>query len=168
MIIRMKTITILLTKYSDIFSKFISLISKGSYTHASISIDENEDIFYSFNYKGFAIEKPKIKKHKKILKDCLKIKIQVPEYIYKSIKQKINTFFEKKEEWSYARLGVILCLLHIPYKFEKHYFCSQFVAEILKETGAINLNKKSELCLPYHLIDIDCLYSSKQFIYNVI
>lgn len=61
----MKTVTILLTKYSDLFGRFISGISKYGYSHASISIDEKEEIFYSFNVKGFAIEKPKKRTPKK-------------------------------------------------------------------------------------------------------
>lgn len=40
----MKTVTILLTKYTDIGSKIISMISPYGYTHASISIDEKEEI----------------------------------------------------------------------------------------------------------------------------
>jgi hypothetical protein len=44
---------------TDAFGKFVSWYSHGGYTHASISIDEDEEIFYSFNYKGFVIEKPK-------------------------------------------------------------------------------------------------------------
>ena len=55
----MRTVTILLTKYSGWFGRFICAISKNGYSHASISIDGAEEIFYSFNYKGFVIEKPK-------------------------------------------------------------------------------------------------------------
>jgi len=46
----MKTVTILLTKYSDWFSVFLCKICRNTYSHASISIDGNEEIFYSFNY----------------------------------------------------------------------------------------------------------------------
>lgn len=63
--ISMKTVTILLTKYSDFVGRFICKISKNKYSHASISIDEEEEIFYSFNIKGFAIEKPKKRMPKK-------------------------------------------------------------------------------------------------------
>jgi hypothetical protein len=66
----MKTVTFLLTKFTDIFGKFISWYSNGGYTHASISIDEDEEIFYSFSYKGFVIEKPK-KRHQRNGNRCL-------------------------------------------------------------------------------------------------
>jgi hypothetical protein len=46
-------------RVADVFGKFVSWYSHGGYTHASISIDEDEEIFYSFNYKGFVVEKLK-------------------------------------------------------------------------------------------------------------
>ena len=40
----MKTVTILLTKYSNCLGRFICAISKNGYSHASISIDEREEV----------------------------------------------------------------------------------------------------------------------------
>lgn len=56
---RMKTITILLTGYSDWFGRFIRVISRSGYSHASLSIDGTEEVFYSFNGKGVVVEEPK-------------------------------------------------------------------------------------------------------------
>ena len=42
---RMKTITILLTGYSDWFGRFIRVISRSGYSHASLSIDGTEEVF---------------------------------------------------------------------------------------------------------------------------
>jgi len=52
----MKKVTILLTEYSDALSRFIYYISGRGYTHISLGLEEDEDRFYSFNYKGFCIE----------------------------------------------------------------------------------------------------------------
>lgn len=160
----MKTITILLTKYSDLFGKFICCISKNRYSHASISIDETEEIFYSFNAKGFVIEKPK-----KRMPGSVCIRMQVPDETYESIKKEIDRFLETREQYAYSCLGVVLCLLHIPHKFENRYFCSQFVAEVLSRAGAIQLKKKETLYLPGQLLDgIECLFSQKQIVYNAV
>lgn len=165
----MKTVTILLTRYSDLFGRFISGISRYAYSHASISIDEKEEIFYSFNKKGFVIEKPKKRKSKIRSSGSLCIRMQVPESKYVLIEEEINQFLEKKEQYTYSSFGVILCLLHIPHKFKNQYFCSQFVAGILARAGAIELKKKESLYLPAQLIDeMECLFGTKQFVYNVI
>ncbi len=165
----MKTVTILLTRYSDLFGRFISGISRHGYSHASISIDEKEEIFYSFNKKGFVIEKPKKRKSKARRFGSVCIRMQVPESTYALIKEEINQFLEKKEQYTYSSLGVVLCLLHIPHKFKDQYFCSQFVAEILARAGAIELKKKESLYLPGQLIDgMECLFGAKQLVYNII
>ena len=165
----MKTVTILLTKYSGWYARLICWASKSKYSHASISIDEKEEIFYSFNLKGFVIEKPKKRIPKTRRHGSVCIRMQVPEETYELIKNEIERFVECKEQYTYSRLGVLLCLLHIPYKFHNQYFCSQFVAEILSKTGAVELRKKESLYLPGQLLDgIECLFSKKQILYDII
>lgn len=165
----MKTVTVLLTKYSGIFGRFICAVSRHGYSHASISIDGAEEIFYSFNYKGFVIEKPRKYIPEKRMPGSVCIRIQVPEESYRLIEEEVSQFLEKKEQYAYSRWGVVLCLLHIPHKFENRYFCSQFVAEILLKAGAVALKKEESLYLPGQLIDdMECLFSVKQLVYNVI
>lgn len=165
----MKTVTILLTRYSDLFGRFICGISRHGYSHASISIDEKEEIFYSFNRKGFVVEKPKKRTPRARKPGSVCIRMQVSESTYALIEEEIYRFLEKREQYTYSRFGVVLCLLHIPHKFKDQYFCSQFVAEILARTGAIKLKKKESLYLPGQLIDgIECLFGTKQLVYNII
>ena len=166
---RKKTITILLTGYSDWFSRFIRIISRSGYSHASLSIDGTEEVFYSFNGKGVAVEQPKKWRSRKRKEHSVCIRIRVPESICDDIAKEIERFLEQKDIYTYSRLGVILCLLHIPHKFENSYFCSQFVAEVLSNSGAVQLKKKESLYLPNHLLDgFECLFSQKQIAYNVI
>lgn len=166
---RMKTITILLTGYSDWFGRFIRVISRSGYSHASLSIDGTEEVFYSFNGKGVVVEKPKKRKSRRRKEGSVCIRMRVPESICHDIAEEIQRFLEQKDIYTYSRLGVILCLLHIPHKFENAYFCSQFVAEVLSKSGAVQLKKKESLYLPNHLLDgFECLFSQKQIAYNVI
>ena len=168
----MKTVTILLTKYSDIMGRFISKLSKNGeagYSHASICLDENDETFYSFNLKGFVIEKPKEKVSRLRMPGSLAIRFQVPEHIHEKLQQLIDKFVLAREQYAYSGKGVLLCLLHIPHKFEKKYFCSQFVAEVLEKAGAVKLNRRKSLFLPNHFLkDIEALFSKKQLAYNVV
>lgn len=72
------------------------MISKNGYSHASISIDSKEEIFYSFNFKGFVIEKPKKCFPKKRLPGSVCIRIQVPKSTYMLVKEEIQQFLEKR------------------------------------------------------------------------
>lgn len=165
----MRTVTILLTRYSDLFGRFICRISTNKYSHASISIDREEEIFYSFNYKGFVIEKPKSKRPKSRLNGSVCIRMHIPDENYEIIRREIERFVTNRESYAYSRVGVILCLLHIPFKFENKYFCSQFVAEILTQAGVVELKKKEELYLPGQLMDeFESLFSAKQIVYDAI
>lgn len=165
----MRTVTILLTRYSDWFGKFIRAIGRSGYSHASISIDGKEEIFYSFNYKGFVIEKPRKYIPKMRMSGSVCIRMEVPEDTYARIEEEIMQFVAKRERYAYSRWGVMLCLLHIPHKFKDRYFCSQFVAEILQRAGAVKLKKSGSLYLPEQLIDgVECLFSAKQLVYNII
>ncbi|MBQ9701247.1 MAG: hypothetical protein IJV71_11595 [Lachnospiraceae bacterium] len=168
----MKTVTILLTKYSDWLGRFISKINKNGeagYSHASICLDEDDETFYSFNAKGFAIEKPKERTPRLRMPGSLAIRFQVPEHIHQKMQELIDRFVAAREQYTYSGRGVFLCLLHIPHKFEKRYFCSQFVAEVLERAGAAKLNRRKSLFLPNHFLkDIEALFSKKQLAYNVV
>lgn len=165
----MKTVTVLLTRYSDLFGKIICAISKHGYSHASLSIDGEEEIFYSFNVKGFVIEKPKKCRPKKREYGSVCIRMQVPEVTYAAIEEELSRFLKKRKVYKYSCLGVALCLLHIPCKFKDSYFCSQFVSEVLSRAGAVELKMKESLYLPGQLMDeMECLFSDKQFVYNAI
>lgn len=166
---RKKTISILLTGYSDWFGRFIRITSRSGYSHASLSIDGSEEVFYSFNGKGVVVEEPKKRKPRRRKEHSVCIRIRVPASICDDIEKEIQQFLEMRDIYTYSRLGVILCLLHIPHKFENSYFCSQFVAEVLAKSGAVRLKKKEPLYLPNHFLDgFECLFSQKQIAYNVI
>ena len=146
-----KTISILLTKQFDLFSRVANFFVGGYYTHASIGLSGDEKTFFSFNTKrGFCIEKPIKKKRKN---PCVLYQIQVPEQSYDDIVTRIEDFRNHANKYKYSFIGVLLCLLHIPFQIENRYFCSQFVSELLTLSGAAKLKKKPTLYLPKHFSD---------------
>lgn len=144
-----KVITVLFTRYHSIFANFIYWISGKGYTHASIALDERNEYYYSFNLRGFRREYPR--KHKRRSRKSMGIKLEVSRESYDKMKRKIEEMEERKDKLHYSRLGVFLCLLHIPYKLQNQYFCSQFVAETLEISDAISLKKNAALYLPNQL-----------------
>lgn len=50
------TISVLFTRYHSTFSDFVYWISGRGYTHASIALDDRNECFYSFNFRGFCKE----------------------------------------------------------------------------------------------------------------
>lgn len=149
----MKEINILLTKYSDCVSSLVYYVCGRSYTHASISLEEEPGKYYSFNYRGFAVET--LEKHRKRgVKHSCCYRIQITEAAYKNIQDILRFFLAEKDSYRYTRLGVLCCVLHIPMHWERHYFCSQFVAELLERSGAVTMRKTSSLFLPGDFIEL--------------
>lgn len=144
-----KTITVLLTRYFSTFSNFIYWVSGRGYTHASIALDDGDEYFYSFNFKGFRREYPGRRVRKCGKSICYKLEIS--EENFEKVRKRIEEMEENRERLSYSRLGVILCLFHIPHKIKNSYFCSQFVMEMLELSGSILPERSASLYLPNQL-----------------
>lgn len=143
----MKTISVLLTKYSDWISSIIYHLSGHDYTHASLSFEEEAETFYSFNYRGFCIET--LDKHRRRgVTRSLCYQLEVPDCAYDDMKMRVAEFKNHREEYQYTRIGVLFAFLHIPFRWEKHYICSQFVAELLSSSGAVTLKRYVSVYLP--------------------
>jgi len=147
----MKKVTVLLTKYSDWVSSFVYHIAGRGYTHASLGLEDEPGVYYSFNYKGFCTET--LEKHRRRgVEKSMSCEVEVSEEAYQKMQQQIEQFKTRRAELSYTRLGVAFCLMQLPFQWENHYFCSQFVAELLQTSGAVQMKKKAELYLPNQLL----------------
>lgn len=140
---------ILLTRFPGKTAKAIHVMTGCYYTHASIGLEEDPNTFYSFVGKGFIVEK--IDRYVRPDRDpfpCQLYELEVSERVYRSVKQQLELFEESRTELHYHKLGVVLCLMRIPFKRRYHYFCSQFVADVLKHAQAAKLRKDSTLYYP--------------------
>lgn len=61
------------------------------------------------------------------------IQLQVSDEAYCRIRDRIQNIAEHRTEYRYTRLGVLFCALRLSFHWKDHYFCSQFVAELLRE-----------------------------------
>lgn len=164
-----RTIAILLTRHHSTFSNFIYLISGGGYTHASLSLDIERNCYYSFTFKGFSIEYPKKRKPAKKERKSICYQLTVSDSIYEELKSQITGIMEKQGEYQYSSLGLFLCILHIPHKFRKQYFCSQFVAEMLTLSGAVGFKRHTSLYLPNQFVkELECHPYLYKTLYNTV
>ena len=140
---------ILLTRFPNNSSVFLEFVTGFHYTHASIGLEEDRNIFYSFVLKGFIVEevtryiRPEWESF-----PCRLYELEVPEKTYQRVKAILLRFSKRKVPPQYAWGSLVACLFRIPYKQNDRYFCSQFVAEVLKKGRAARLKKDSALYLP--------------------
>lgn len=142
-----QTISVLITKRTDRFSKLIYWLTGRKYTHASIRLDGMGESFYSFTSKGFCREPFRWLTGRKMVSGVL-YRLEVSGEVYVNAETTLKHFLQNRKHYRYSLLGAILCLLHIPCKFKNLYFCSQFVAELLVSSGAVDLKRKASTYLP--------------------
>ena len=152
-----KKIYILLTDTGTLFTKLIKLYTKKPYNHASISFDSELSEVYSFGRKtarnpfigGFVKEYM----DKGLFKEanCAVYALTVNEVQLQKMNCYIKEIEAQKGEYRYNLLGLLGFLLNKPIKRKKAFFCSQFVATVLKECNIIDFGKSPSLVAPNDL-----------------
>lgn len=158
-----KYIYIIISSTKTLLGKMIQTCLGVEYNHCSIALDNSLKTFYSFGRKdfrnalrgGFVIE-GKEKEFFKCHSDSYIVVMKIPVSIeqFTQINSEITRFSSKECRYKYSILGLIYCFFGIPKKRKQKYFCSQFVAEIIQQSGMTLLNKPPALIKPHDFLGI--------------
>ena len=169
----LKTIYILLTRSGTLLSKLVYAATGASYTHASMAFDEELNCLYSSTRKNgytmFPAGPSKEYLNKGVFRlrgdaPCALYALDVTDEAYVRARRRAEHMMARGELYRFNTLGLILCALHIRWQRRRHYFCSQFVSEVLEQSGALALPKDSTLMHPndYPLLpQLKCLYKGR-------
>lgn len=158
-----KHIYLVFSKTGTMFSHLISLCTQKEYAHVSLSLDNTFTKMYSFGrinpsrmlpagfveenlYSGVFAMFPESK--------CLIYSVEVTTAQYIKLILEINKFHRNKDSLKYNVLGTGLLYFNKPMKRENFYFCSEFVAEVLINSGIFITDKKPEEIMPLDLLAI--------------
>ena len=166
-----RTIYILLTRSGTWFSRLIHLATADSYTHASIGLDGPIGPFYSFarKYSHFALPAGLVEEQ--IGPELRTKRQQVPCCLYELSVSPDDIRQPSPADQCYVRpaaaiplqsAGCPLLLLQLPLDRRDHYFCSQFVAGLLRDSGALELSKPPALVRPADFCQIHQLRTVHQ------
>lgn len=146
-----KQIYILLSHSGSILSKLINVYTRKNFTHVSIGLDEDLEKLYSFGrvrpynpvIGGFVQEDILNGTYKRFPKTrCAIYSLNVNEKQYRRLEKEIERFKKEQEKYGYNLIGLFGVLFHYPIYRKYNYFCSQFVSEVLSNSG-INIIEKS-------------------------
>lgn len=178
---RHKYIYLVFSKTGTWLSRALNIFSETKYVHASLSFDDSFTKMYSFGRTnpdnpfsgGFVEENLYNGVYKKFPKsECLIYKVRVTEEQYYQLQQTIQDFLNNKEAYRYNFLGLFAVLLNKPIKRKNHYFCSQFVSEVLIKGSIYQSKKAPELTVPADLFKVQnkvLIYEGlTQKVYNVV
>lgn len=155
---------ILLTQTGTAFSKLIQCFTNAPYNHASIALDPELNELYSFGRKtarnplnaGFVQEDVYHGTYSHYRNtSCILFRLKVTRKEKESVAAVIRQLQQEKDRYSYNLLGLIGVLLNRDLHIDNAFFCSQFVAEMLRR-GGIQLWDES---LPSALVTPQHLYS---------
>lgn len=141
----MKTIYILLTRSGTLLSKLVYAVTGASYTHASMAFDEELNCLYSSTRKNgytmFPAGPSKEYLNKGVFRlrgdaPCALYALEVTDDAYVRARRRAEHMMARGELYRFNTLGLILCALHIRWQRRRHYFCSQFVSEVLEKRAA--------------------------------
>jgi hypothetical protein len=169
----MKDIYIVLTATGTLFSRCISFYTKEKYSHVSICIDTEINKFYSFGRKiiwfpligGFVVEYVDSGLFKLFVNtECAVFRLRVNNSKYNQLTKIINEFIANRKKYGYNIIGLFAHILKKPMKRKNKYFCTQFVASVLKNSG-INLFDKDPLFVTpgdfYNAEGLELIYEGK-------
>ena len=169
----MKTIYILLTRSGTLLSNLVYSVTGASYTHASLAFDEDLSCLYSSTRKNGYTMFPAGPSREYLNRGVFKLRPDVPcalyalevsDEAYLRAKRRADHMMAHGNLYRFNVLGLILCALHIRWQRRRHYFCSQFVSEVLEKSGAMELPKHSTLMHPNDysaLTDLHCVYEGR-------
>lgn len=166
----MKTLYIFLTRSGTLVSNLVYALTGAEYTHISLAFDKNLNTLYSSTRKNGYTMFPAGPSREYLNKGVFRLRENIPcalyalevsDEAYARAKRRAEHMMTHGELYRFNSLGLLLCAFHIRWNRRRHYFCSQFVSEVLEKSGAMELPKHSTLMHPNdytRLEELRCVY----------
>lgn len=168
---------ILLTDTGTMFTRLIKGYTMAPYNHASIAMDRGLTEIYSFGRKrannpwlaGFVEEDiyDGVYRHFPLTR-CVVLRLKVSREQREELKRKIQLYKRNKEMYRYNLLGLFFLTMKVNYAPKNAYFCSQFVAEMLRGIDVELWNKPAALVTPNDFLihpELEVIYEGMLYDY---
>ena len=152
---------IMVSKTDTLLGMTIQKMLGVAYNHCSIALDDSLETIYSVGRKelwnmfaaGFVVESKSsgfFAAHYKA--DIVLLRIPVRHQEKYRLRQAIANY--QRTACKYNLLGLVYCYRGIQKERENRLFCSQFVAEVLKQAEIHVLDKPSSLVRPHDFLSV--------------
>ncbi|XID92740.1 hypothetical protein ACF3MZ_30530 [Paenibacillaceae bacterium WGS1546] len=167
---RSDCIYVLLTHTGTIFTTLIKLFTAAPYNHASLALDADLNEMFSFGRKraanpfiaGFVEEDVGEGTYRLFPNTrCKLLRLNVTRQQKENVEAFIRFLQRERDNYRYNLLGLLGVLLKRDLKLKNAYFCTQFVAETLRQSGIRLWERPSALVTPNDFLqhpDFEILY----------
>ena len=162
----MKQVYILLSRTNSVPSRLIHLCTNKQYTHVSIAIEPKTNKFCSYGRRRMHNVLVGGLVHEDISQGvfalypnspCQLFSLEVDDESYIKLKHLLNYYFKHYNKCKYNFKAFITMSLQKKQDLKFKMVCSQFVAKILRDSGACTLPKHPSLMQPSDFMLIDKL-----------
>jgi hypothetical protein len=169
----MPKVYLLLTKTGSLISYIISKFTHDKYNHVSLCIDDTLTNFYSFSRKhpklffwaGFVVEHLDRGIYEYFKEtECALYSLEVDVDKFKLLKNFTKEYRINGDSYGYNIAGLFGIAINRPVSRKKHFFCSQFVATLFRDSGIYRFKKHIALVTPNdfaEIPDLNLIYEGK-------
>ncbi|MET4559570.1 hypothetical protein ABIA69_000713 [Lysinibacillus parviboronicapiens] len=156
------TIYIVLTKTGTLLSKAIGMYTGKEMNHASVAFDDGLFEMYSFGRRqlnnplsgGFLREDAESGLFEAA--DCVIYRCKVSHYQYLEMMKIVQYMYWNRDRYKYNFIGLFGVMVQKEVRRERAYFCSQFVAMLLK-AGGLKVYQNPALMTPHCIAQLPYL-----------
>jgi hypothetical protein len=158
----LKKINLCLTFSGTPYARLIRWVTKDKYSHISLALEEDKDIWYSMGRKGknkfwvvrFQLENVR----ERFLEwfpntEVMILEKEISEDVYYKIKVILDNYSEETTKYNY--LGVLGVTMNKGIEHKNRYFCSELIANILKEVELLDIDRPPVLTKPMDFLEDD-------------
>lgn len=160
---RKRDFYVVVTQTGTILSRVVRFFTRKPYSHASVSFNRELTDMASFGrlvpknpfLAGF-VHESREKGVFLLFKNtrCRVYHRKVTEEQYRRARAVVARFDEDPSIYKFNHLGILTTAFHVPLHVKNRYFCSQFVAQVLDESGIWQADRDYALVRPYHLYQL--------------
>lgn len=143
-------------------SRLIKRVTRARFNHVSISLDARMDTMYSFGRRhpytplwgGYVKECPLTDTFARFPETQAQIiKVDVSHEQYDGIQTCLEKMYRHRRNYHYNYAGLFLGAFRVPFRRKNHYYCSEFVRDILVKFGVVSPEQFGPIVQPQELLD---------------
>lgn len=141
-----KNVYLVLSQTGTMLSRIIKVFKRSRLNHSSISFVEDLSVMYSFGrldpsnpfIGGFVRESPDYGTMRQFRRTWAEVfSFEVEEEIYNRLRAMAEKMYENRKSYKYNYKGLFLATFNISSHTPYRYYCSEFVAMMLREGNII-------------------------------
>lgn len=154
-------IYLIVTQSGSFLSALLKLITGAKYNHVSVSLDRNLDSMYSFGRRhpynpfwgGFVQESPRAGTFKRFPEtEAVVVCLNVTPAQHREMARCLADMYRRRRQYHYNVAGLLLAAFRIKYRGENHYYCSEFVKELLTRYDVIGEGETDRIPQPVQFL----------------